>query len=65
MQSSSHFKPLLIASAVALLTGAITFLVFNKSGPASPDEGVTTAQAAAASGARVEPTEPKLRIEPK
>jgi hypothetical protein len=65
MPNVNHFRSLLIASAIALLVGAIAFLIVDRSGPAPAPDGVTTARAAAAAGAQVEPTEPKLRIEPK
>jgi hypothetical protein len=65
MPNINHFRSLLITSAMALLAGAIAFLIIDRSSPPPTADGVTTARAAAAAGAQVEPTEPKLRVEPK
>jgi hypothetical protein len=58
---------LVIAITMALLAGAIGFFVVDgkESGQARVHKGVTTEPTAAATGAQVTPTEPKLRVEPK
>jgi hypothetical protein len=59
-------KSLLALCAMALLSGAIFYflVVRNDSDRVEGDSGKTEAIAAAA-GARVLPTDPKLKIEPK
>lgn len=53
-------------TAVALLAGVTLYFLGGKnSQTAHADAGVTTADAATAAGARVLPTDPKLKAEPK
>jgi hypothetical protein len=62
MQKTNASKSLLVASAMALLVGAVDFLIgVKESSQVQPDKRVTTETAAAAAGAQVTPTEPKLR----
>jgi len=54
------------AGALALGIAALCFfLLGNEAANVRADRGVTTQTAAAAAGAKVLPTDPKLRIEPK
>lgn len=57
-------KALLITATVASAIG-IAILGNSKSGTVRIENGVTTQTAAAAAGAQVEPTDSRLRIEPK
>ncbi len=68
MNNVNASKHLVVASAAVVLAAAIGvfWLVDGK----KPDQGragtsATTETAAASAGARVTPTEPKLRVEPK
>lgn len=52
--------------AAAFVVGAAVYLLGNgNSQTAQADNGATTETAAAAAGARVSPTDPKLKVEPK
>lgn len=61
----NNSKTLLIVAA--LLATAVAFGLFGNKRADLPlvQNGVTTETAAAAAGTRVEPTNPKLRVEPK
>jgi hypothetical protein len=63
----SNFKSLLAFCAVAMLAGALGYFMLTgkDSDPPGADSGKTTEAVAAAAGARVLPTDPKLEIEPK
>lgn len=55
-----------LAAIVALGAAAGLFLIGGRdSGAVHADSGGTTETAAAAAGARVQPTDPKLKVEPK
>ncbi|QOZ65945.1 hypothetical protein [Bradyrhizobium arachidis] len=57
---------LTLAAIVALVAAAGLFLMRGRdSGAVHADFGVTTDSAAAAAGARVQPTDPPLKVEPK
>lgn len=57
---------LTLAAMLALGAAAGLFLVGGRgSGAVHADSGVTTETAAAAAGARVHPTDPPLKVEPK
>jgi hypothetical protein len=60
-------KSLVIAITMALLAGEVGFFLVGakESGQARADKGATTETTAAAVGAQVAPTDPKLRVEPK
>ena len=61
-------KHLVLAGTAVLVAAAIgVFWLIGGSKPSPPrtDAGATSEKAAAAAGAQVTPTEPKLRIEPK
>jgi hypothetical protein len=47
------------------VTAVLALSIDRRSGEADAGHKITTEQAAAAAGARVLPTEPRLRIEPK
>jgi hypothetical protein len=55
------------AVVAALVIGAIGFFLFGRTstGTVQADSGSTTEAVAAAAGARVLPTEPGLKVEPK
>jgi hypothetical protein len=59
--------PKLLLTAAALLATAIAFAMFGNgtADHTGSERGVTTETAAAAAGARVEPTDPRLRVKPK
>lgn len=54
-------------AAAALVAGAIGFFLLGRTDrlSAEADSGATTEFVAAATGARVLPTDPKLKVEPK
>jgi hypothetical protein len=57
---------LTLAAMIALGAAAALFLLGGRnSGAVQADAGVTTEAAAAAAGARVQPTAPPLKVEPK
>ena len=66
MEKTDASKSLVIAITMALLAGEVGFFLVGgkESGQARADEGVTTETTAAAVGAQLTPTEPKLRVEP-
>lgn len=68
MDNINPSKHLVLASTAILLTAAIcVFWLIGRGKPNPPraDAGATSEKAAAAAGAQLTPTEPKLRIEPK
>jgi hypothetical protein len=68
MDNVNTSKHLAFASAAVLLAAAIgVFWLISGSKPGQPqaDTSATSEKAATAAGARVTPTEPKLRVEPK
>jgi hypothetical protein len=66
MEKTSASKLLSIGIAIALVTAIGLFLVDGKRSANAPvDQGVTTGTAAAAAGAKVIPSEPQPRVEPK
>jgi hypothetical protein len=68
MDKISASKHLVVASAAVVLAAAIGvfWLVGGKKpGHYQVDTGATTERAAASAGAKVTPTAPRLRIEPK
>ncbi|MBP1294254.1 hypothetical protein [Bradyrhizobium elkanii] len=66
MMRASNRKFLLLAGAAAVTTAVGFFIAGGRdSQKAHADRDLTTETAAAAAGAQVIPTEPKLRIEPK
>jgi hypothetical protein len=62
MPDNDRFKLLVIASVMAVLVSLFARVVIER--PAN-NGGVTTESSAAVAGAKVEPTEPQLRVEPK
>jgi high-affinity Fe2+/Pb2+ permease len=59
-------KSIIAMAAVALVVGVALYCVGGKnSQTAQAGSGATTETAAAAAGARVLPTDPKLKVEPK
>jgi phage-related minor tail protein len=57
---------LALAAMLAIGTAGGLFLLGGRdSGAVHADSGVTTEAAAAAAGARVQPTDPHLKVEPK
>jgi hypothetical protein len=62
-----NFKSVLAFCAMALLAGALGYFMLagKDSDTAEADGGKTTEAVAAAAGAQVLPTDPKLQIEPK
>jgi hypothetical protein len=68
MNNMNASKHLMLASAAIVLAAAIGHFWLiggKKPGPARADMGTTTETAVVSAGAKVTPTEPKLRIEPK
>ena len=66
MRKPNASKSLMAAGALALGIAAICFfLLGNEAANVRADRGATTKTAAAAAGAKVLPSDPKLRIEPK
>ena len=68
MDNINTSKHLVLASTAVLLAAAIGLVwLIGGSKPNSPraDAGATSENAAAAAGAQLTPTEPKLRVEPK
>ena len=68
MDYINTYKHLLLASTAALLAAAIGLVWLiggSKSNPPRADAGATSEKAAAAAGAQLTPTQPKLRVEPK
>jgi hypothetical protein len=67
MQKLNALKSLVVATTLAPLAGAVGTFLFGGKAPsgARADQGAATEMTAAAAGARITPTEPKLRIEPK
>lgn len=63
LQKMNDVRALLIATVLASAIGVALFGIKLSADP--PDNDVTTQTAAAAAGARVAPTDPKLQIEPK
>ena len=61
MDNINTSKHLVLASTAVLLAAAIG----SKPNPPRADAGATSEKAAAAAGAQLTPTEPKLRVEPK
>lgn len=60
-------KSWLVVATMALLGSLVGYLLIGSkdSGTIHADSGATTETAATAAGARVLPTEPQLKIEPK
>ena len=68
MDNINTSKHLVLASTAVLLAAAIGLVWLiggSKSNPPRADAGATSEKAAAAAGAQLTPTEPKLRVEPK
>ena len=67
MRKTNVSKFLFVSIAVALLVWAVGFLLIGdrESLRAKADQGATTEATAAAAGARILPTDSKLKIEPK
>ena len=67
MRKRRTTESIAVAVTAALVIGAIGYFLLGRenNGPAQTDSGSTTEAVAAAAGARVLPTEPKLQVEPK
>jgi hypothetical protein len=67
MRKRSTAQSIMVAIATAIVVGAIGYFLVGgtNNGAAQADKGVTTEATAAAAGARVLPTDPKLKVEPK
>lgn len=68
MDNINTSKHLVLACTAVLLIAAIELLWLiggSKPNPPRADTGATSEKAAAAAGAQLTPTEPKLRVEPK
>jgi hypothetical protein len=65
VRKANASKPLMAAGALTIAIVALSFFLVVNRGKVRADRGVTTETAAASAGAKVLPTDPKLRIEPK
>ena len=66
MKKRKATKSIIALTAIALVAGAaVYFLGGENSQTVQADSGATTESVAAAAGARVLPTDPSLKVEPK